>query len=57
VARAIQTLPARCREVFRLKWQLDLPVAEVARQMGIGPKAVERHWTRAIKALRERFTR
>jgi RNA polymerase sigma-70 factor (ECF subfamily) len=51
--RAIDRLPARCRQAFLLRWQRQLSLAETAKAMGVARKTVERHWTLALKTLRQ----
>jgi len=52
VARALERLPARCREAFVLHRQHGLSYHEIAAVMGISIKTVEKHLVRAVKALR-----
>lgn len=49
--RAIDRLPARCRLVFVLRWESHLSYAEIAEQLEISVKAVERHRQRALTRL------
>lgn len=51
----IRKLPDRCREVFVLSRLKGLKNAEIAQQLGINIKNVERHITRALKSFHERF--
>jgi RNA polymerase sigma-70 factor (ECF subfamily) len=53
VEHAIQGLPERPREAFRLQRQHGLNYSEIAQVMGISPSTVEKHMIRALKALRE----
>lgn len=50
---AIEALPERPREVFILKRDAGLSYREIAEQLGISPKTVEVHMSRAYKLLRE----
>jgi RNA polymerase sigma-70 factor (family 1) len=52
LTEALETLPPRCREAFILRRAVGLPVAEVARVMGIAPKTVEVQIGAALRALR-----
>jgi RNA polymerase sigma-70 factor (ECF subfamily) len=49
---ALRKLPNRQREAVMLHYFADLPVADVARSMGIGPESVKTHLERGIAALR-----
>lgn len=53
VARAVESLPGRCRLVYTMSREQDLSYAEIARVLGISRKTVENHMGRALKALRE----
>jgi RNA polymerase sigma-70 factor, ECF subfamily len=48
---AVRGLPERCRTVFALRWESHLSYAEIAEQLGISIKAVERHRQRGLKRL------
>lgn len=52
VARAIETLPERCRLVFQLNRQHGMSYAEVAEALGVTVKAVEANMGRALVGLR-----
>jgi RNA polymerase sigma-70 factor (ECF subfamily) len=52
VQRAIERLPARCRQVVILRWQHQLKHAEIAETLGISVKGVENHLARGLQALR-----
>jgi RNA polymerase sigma-70 factor (ECF subfamily) len=52
---AISELPPVCQQVFRLSRFSDLTNKEIAEEMSISVKAVEKHITKALKALRERL--
>lgn len=49
---ALRRLPPRQREAVALHYFADLPVAEVARTMGIGTESAKTHVERGIAALR-----
>lgn len=50
--RAIERLPARCRQVVELRWRHGLKHAEIADALGISVKGVENHLARGLQALR-----
>jgi RNA polymerase sigma-70 factor (ECF subfamily) len=52
VARVVAMMPARCREVYTLVREQQLSHAETSRVLGISPKTVEIHMTRALAILR-----
>ena len=53
--QALQQLPARQRSAIVLRYYLDLPEAEVARQLGV-PVGTVKSWThRGLARLRERL--
>lgn len=52
VARTVAAMPARCREVYTLVRTQQLSHADTARVLGISPKTVEIHMTRALAILR-----
>lgn len=54
VARAVETLPERCRLIFTMSREQDLSYAEIARALDISVKTVETQMGRALKALRAR---
>lgn len=55
INRAIDALPERRREVFRLNRYHHLTYAEVAEVLGISVKTVEIHMGLALRALREQL--
>lgn len=59
LAKAVQAtidgMPPRCREVFMLIRTESLSYAEVASLLGIAPKTVEIHMSRALAILRARL--
>jgi RNA polymerase sigma-70 factor (ECF subfamily) len=52
---AVEGMPPRCREVFLLLRTQALTYAEVALILGISPKTVEIHMSRALAILRARL--
>jgi RNA polymerase sigma-70 factor (ECF subfamily) len=54
LADAIEQLPPRCREVFRLVREQRLSYAQTAILIGISAKTVEMHMNRALAVLRRR---
>ena len=55
VKEAIHELSPVCREVFQLSRFSDLTNKEVAHELGISVKAVEKHISKALKILREKL--
>jgi RNA polymerase sigma-70 factor, ECF subfamily len=49
---AMNGLPEQCRTVFQLSRFQDLKYSEIAHYLGIAPKTVEQHMSKALKALR-----
>lgn len=52
IARAIETLPERCRLVYTLSRREQLSYAAIAAALGISVKTVEAQMTRAFRILR-----
>ncbi len=52
IARAINELSPRCREVFILHRFKNLSHKEIAQQLGLTPKTVENHMVNALVCLR-----
>ena len=52
IRRAIDDLPARCREIFLLNREQELSYSAIAATLGISIKTVETQMSRALKALR-----
>lgn len=48
----VETLPEKCRLVFKYSRQEGLKIPEIAEQMGIAEKTVETHLTKALKTIR-----
>jgi RNA polymerase sigma-70 factor (ECF subfamily) len=55
VAEATARMTPRAREVFTLKRLQHLSTREIAERLGLSPKTVEIHMTRALAALRQRL--
>jgi RNA polymerase sigma-70 factor, ECF subfamily len=55
VHEAINELPPMCREVFQLSRFSDLTNKEIAQELDISVKTVEKHISKALKALREKL--
>ncbi len=53
VRKAVDSLPARCREVFELSRVHNLKYAEIAQRLGISVKTVEAQMGKALRVLRE----
>ena len=53
VRNAIRALPPRCREVYLLNRQAGMSYPQIARHCDISVKAVEKHISRALQALRQ----
>jgi RNA polymerase sigma-70 factor (ECF subfamily) len=56
IEQTIQSLPDRCREVFILSRIEGLKNKEIADQLNINIKNVERHLNRALQSFRKNFT-
>lgn len=54
---ALQQLPERTRQVFRLSRFEGLKNREIAEQLGISVKVVEKHITKALSLLRKEISR
>lgn len=55
LARALDRLPDRCREVVWLRRVEDLPQKEIARRMGISEKTVEKQVAKGSRLMAEYF--
>jgi RNA polymerase sigma-70 factor (ECF subfamily) len=53
VLRAVEALPQRQRQVILLRWQQQASYDEIAETLGISPKTVAVHLSRAMQRLRE----
>ncbi|HEY8955799.1 RNA polymerase sigma-70 factor [Chitinophaga sp.] len=52
IARSLNTLPQKCREVFMLSYYDNLGYKAIAQEMGISVKTVEKHMSKALQVLR-----
>ena len=52
VAKEVENLPEKCREVFKLSRDYYLSNKEIARNLGISESTVEKHINKAIRHLR-----
>jgi RNA polymerase sigma-70 factor (ECF subfamily) len=55
LADALRRMPPRCREVYTLARDHGFSYAEIAEALGIAPKTVEIHMSRALGILRQRL--
>ncbi|MCI1780169.1 MAG: RNA polymerase sigma-70 factor [Bacteroidales bacterium] len=55
IYEAIEELPKRCREVFKMSYLYYMKNKEIAEILGIAVKTVEAHMSKAIKYLRSRL--
>jgi RNA polymerase sigma-70 factor (ECF subfamily) len=55
LARAFDTLPPRCREVIWMRRVLDISQKEVAKQLGVQEKAIEKQVARGVRLLAEQM--
>lgn len=53
VEEVISSLPEQCQRVFRLSRIQRIRNNEIAEQLNISPKTVEKHLTKALKIMRE----
>ena len=52
---AINELPDKCREVFKLRYLHEMKNKDIAENLGISLRTVEAHMYKALKFLRERL--
>jgi RNA polymerase sigma-70 factor (ECF subfamily) len=57
IAVFVQTLPPQCRKIFTLSRSHELKNGEIAEQLGISVKAVERQITKALQGMKEYLRR
>lgn len=55
LARALDRLPDRCRQVVWLRRVEDLPQKEIARRLGISEKTVEKHIAKGCRMMANHF--
>lgn len=55
LARLLQSLPSRCRDVVWMRRVEDLPQKVIARKLGIAEATVEKHLVRGIRMLADAF--
>lgn len=53
--QSLETLPKKCRMVFRLKYEKDYSQHQIAEALNISEKTVEAHLSKARKTLRGSF--
>lgn len=53
IAEAVEALPPRCREIFRLSYIEELSNKEIAEKLGISVSTVENQMSTALKRLRK----
>lgn len=51
----LNSLPPQRKKAFELSRQYDLSYEEIAREMGIAPRTVEKHLSAALKTIREKM--
>ena len=57
ISQTLESLPERCREIFRLNRQEGLKYREIAQKLSISEKTVEANMGKALKALRNSMER
>lgn len=55
LAESLRQMPPRCREVYTLARENGLTYEEIGETLGIAPKTVEIHMSRALGILRQRL--
>jgi RNA polymerase sigma factor (sigma-70 family) len=55
LARAFDALPPRCREVIWMRRVLDISQKEVAEQLGVHEKAIEKQVARGVRLLADQM--
>lgn len=55
LSETINTLPPKCKLIFTMSRESDKTNKQIAEEMGITEKAVEKHVTKAMKVLKTRF--
>lgn len=57
ISRFIETLPCKCREVYRLAYEEELSKPAIAARLGISQKTVEYHLYKATRLIRGEITK
>ena len=57
ISQTLESLPERCREIFRMNRQEGLKYREIAQKLSISEKTVEANMGKALKALRNSMER
>ncbi len=57
ISQTLESLPERCREIFRMNRQDGLKYREIAQKLSISEKTVEANMGKALKALRNSMER
>jgi RNA polymerase sigma-70 factor (ECF subfamily) len=52
IEQSVESLPPRCREIFRMSRYENLKIAEIADQLNISKRTVETQISKALKILR-----
>jgi len=52
ILQAIESLPERCRQIFKMSRYDDLRYLDIARELHLSPKTVERQMMIALEKLR-----
>lgn len=55
LARALDSLPDRCREVVWLRRVKDMPQKQIAKRLGISEKTVEKHIAKGVRRMTDHF--
>jgi len=53
IAKALNSLPEKCRQVFEMSRYQDKKYQEIADELAISKKTVEAHMSRALRTMRE----
>lgn len=57
ISRFVETLPTQCRTVYKLSREKNLRNKEIAAQLEISEKAVEKHISKALSEIRNHLVR
>jgi RNA polymerase sigma-70 factor (ECF subfamily) len=55
IRAGIETLPEKCRQAFMLNHYGSMSYKDIAQEMGISVKTVEKHIGKALQVLRKKF--